>query len=86
LQAEGVVLVVDDVRHGFRMHPFGSHRLLGLQPDLLTLGKALGNGYSISALLGSDAMRRAARKILYTSTYMFETPPMHAAMACLTGL
>jgi glutamate-1-semialdehyde 2,1-aminomutase len=84
LQAEGVVLVVDDVRHGFRMHPFGSHRLLGLQPDLLTLGKALGNGYSISALLGSDAMRRAARKILFTSTYMFETPPMHAAMACLT--
>ena len=83
LQAEGVVLVIDDVRHGFRMHPLGSHRALGLQPDLITLGKALGNGYSISALLGGESVRKAARKILYTSTYMFETPPMHAAMACM---
>ncbi|HUS42313.1 MAG TPA: aminotransferase class III-fold pyridoxal phosphate-dependent enzyme [Ilumatobacteraceae bacterium] len=79
----GVQVIVDDVRHGFRLHPDGSHRALGIMPDLMTFGKALGNGYSISALLGGDAIRRAARKILYTSTYMFETPPMHAAMKVL---
>ncbi len=78
-----VQLIVDDVRHGFRIHPYGSHRTLGVEPDMVTFGKALGNGYSISALVGRDHLRKAARKILYTSTYMFETPPMHAAMAML---
>lgn len=82
-QRHGVQLVVDDVRHGFRMHPHGSHRTLGVEPDMVTFGKALGNGYSISALVGRAHLRKAARKILYTSTYMFETPPMHAAMAML---
>lgn len=79
----GMQLIVDDVRHGFRLHPEGSHRTLGIVPDMLTLGKALGNGYSISALLGRGHVRQAARRILYTSTYMFETPPMHAAMKVL---
>lgn len=79
----GIQLVFDDVRHGFRLHPDGSHRLLGLQPDLTTLGKALGNGHAISALLGREDLRRAARRIFYTSTYMFEAPPMAAAMAVL---
>lgn len=79
----GVQLVFDDVRHGFRLHPDGSHRGLGLEPDLTTMGKALGNGHSISALLGREHLRRAARKIFYTSTYMFEAPPMAAAMTVL---
>ncbi|MBI2704359.1 MAG: aminotransferase class III-fold pyridoxal phosphate-dependent enzyme [Actinobacteria bacterium] len=79
--AYGVLLLLDDVRHGFRMHPLGSHQVLGIKPDLLALGKALGNGYSISALLGTEDLRDAARANLYTSTYMFETPPMRAAIA-----
>lgn len=82
-QDHGILVLLDDVRHGFRLHPAGSHRLLGLDPDLLCLGKALGNGNAISALLGADEVRRAARKILYTSTYMFEAPPMRAALAVL---
>lgn len=76
----GIQLVLDDVRHGFRLHPKGSHHLLGLTPDLLALGKALGNGHAISTVVGQEHLRSAARKILYTSTYMFEAPPMQAAM------
>jgi glutamate-1-semialdehyde 2,1-aminomutase len=79
----GCLVVFDDVRHGFRLHPEGSYRLLGLEPDLVAYGKALGNGHSVSALLGSDEVRRAVRKILFTSTYMFEAPPMAAAIATL---
>ena len=82
-EQHGVLVVFDDVRHGFRLHPDGSHRLLGLEPDLSALGKALGNGHAISALVGRETVRRAARKIFYTSTYMFEAPPMAAAMAVL---
>ncbi|MEZ5558222.1 MAG: aminotransferase class III-fold pyridoxal phosphate-dependent enzyme [Pseudomonadales bacterium] len=79
----GTLVALDDVRHGLRLHPLGSHRWLDIEPDLIAYGKALGNGYAISALLGREALRRAARRILYTSTYMFEAPPMAAAMATL---
>ncbi len=79
----GVLVILDDVRHGFRLHPGGSHKRLEIEPDLIAMGKALGNGYAVSALLGLDDLRRAARKIFFTSTYMFESPPMRAAMATL---
>ena len=42
------------------------------------LRKALGNGHAISAVLGGEGLRKAARRILFTSTYMFESPPMRA--------
>jgi glutamate-1-semialdehyde 2,1-aminomutase len=79
----GFVVVFDDVRHGLRLHAVGSHKVLGIEPELITFGKALGNGHAISALLGTDTMRKAARKILFTSTYMFEAPPMQAALKTL---
>ena len=79
----GVLVVLDDVRHGMRVHPDGSQHELGLEPDLIALGKALGNGHSISAVLGAEDLRPAARKILFTSTYMFEAPPMAAAIATI---
>jgi glutamate-1-semialdehyde 2,1-aminomutase len=78
-----VVSILDDVRHGFRLHPEGSHVALGLQPDLLCLGKGLGNGHSVSALLGRDALREGVRGILFTSSLHFEQPPMRAAIATL---
>lgn len=79
----GLMLVLDDVRHGFRLHPLGSHHRLGLHPDLIAIGKALGNGHSISALLGTEALRPAARRIMFTSTHVFEAAPMAAAIATL---
>lgn len=80
----GVQIVVDDVRHGFRLDPIGSFRPMDIAPDVTTFGKALGNGHAISALVARDHLRPAARKIFYTSTYMFEAPAMAAAMAMLT--
>lgn len=77
----GLLVVMDDVRHGFRLHPDGSSHRMGLVPDLVAFGKALGNGHSIAALLGREPQRRAARRILYTATPMFEAAPMAAAIA-----
>jgi glutamate-1-semialdehyde 2,1-aminomutase len=82
-QQHGIRLVLDDVRHGFRLHALGSEHILGVHPDLVCLGKALGNGYSISAIVGREAMRQAASRIMFTSTYVFEAPPMAAALATL---
>ncbi|MCH2099131.1 MAG: aminotransferase class III-fold pyridoxal phosphate-dependent enzyme, partial [Pseudomonadales bacterium] len=76
----GVQIVLDSVRHGFRLHPDGCQHAIGLEPDLVAFGKALGNGHAISAVLGGEGLRKAARRILFTSTYMFESPPMRAAI------
>ncbi len=84
LQANtGALLTVDDVRHGFRLHPQGSHVAIKLQPDLLCLGKALANGYSTSALLGTQTLREAVEKISFTATYMFSAVAFAAGIATL---
>ena len=60
----GAVLILDDVRAGFRLHLGGSGEAVGVQPDLTCYCKALGNGYPISAALGRDALRDAAAQRL----------------------
>jgi glutamate-1-semialdehyde 2,1-aminomutase len=67
----GAAIILDDVRNGFRLHPKGSHKAIGLEPDMLCLGKALGNGHGAAALLGVEAMRHGAERILYTSTCLY---------------
>jgi glutamate-1-semialdehyde 2,1-aminomutase len=49
---EGAVLIFDEMITGFRWHNGGAQAFYGVQPDLSTFGKALGNGFSISALVG----------------------------------
>ena len=75
-----VRVIVDDVRHGFRLDPLGSHRVMGLEPDLVGFGKALGNGHAIGVLMGTDEMRRGARRILFTATFCFEMVALRAAI------
>ncbi len=48
----GALLVFDEVISGFRVAPGGMTELLGLAPDLLTLGKILGGGFPVGAYLG----------------------------------
>lgn len=79
----GALLAVDDVRNGFRLHAKGSHRHMGIEPDLLCLGKALGNGHSVSALLGKNAVRGGVEKVQLTATYMFSAVAHRAGIAVL---
>ncbi len=82
----GIVLIVDDVRAGFRADLSGSSTYFGFKPDLICFGKALGNGYPISALVGTDAMRDAVNHVFYTGTQFFNAAPMAVAVATLTEL
>ncbi len=50
----GVVLIFDEVLSAFRMGPGGAQELLGVTPDLCTLGKAVGGGYPLSAFGGKQ--------------------------------
>jgi glutamate-1-semialdehyde 2,1-aminomutase len=81
--AEGALLVMDDIRGNFRLHPRGSHVRFGAKPDLWCMGKAMANGYPISALLGADDTRGAANSFFITGTYWMSAVPMVAAMAAM---
>lgn len=83
---EGIVLVLDDVRAGFRASLHGSHHYFGFTPDLLCLGKALGSGQPIAALLGTDALRDAVSSVFVTGTQYYNAAPMAAAIATLREL
>jgi glutamate-1-semialdehyde 2,1-aminomutase len=80
---EGALLVMDDIRANFRLHPRGSHVRFGAKPDLWCMGKALANGYPVSALLGTEALRGTANSFFITGTYWMSAVPMVAAMATL---
>jgi glutamate-1-semialdehyde 2,1-aminomutase len=83
---EGIVLVLDDVRAGFRASLHGSHHYFGFTPDLICLGKALGSGQPIAALLGTDALRDAVSDVFVTGTQYYNTAPIAAAIATLQEL
>jgi len=48
----GIVMIVDEVKTGFRVAPGGAQELFGIQGDLSTFAKAMGNGYPIAAIGG----------------------------------
>ncbi|MFN7128112.1 MAG: aminotransferase class III-fold pyridoxal phosphate-dependent enzyme [Brevundimonas sp.] len=79
----GALLIVDDVRAGFRLARDCSWSLVGVQPDLSTWGKAIANGHPISALLGSEKARGAAAFVYVTGSYWFSAAPMAAALETL---
>jgi glutamate-1-semialdehyde 2,1-aminomutase len=79
----GAVLVIDDVRAGFRMHMGGSLERFGVKPDLICFSKALGNGHPISACVGKEAVKDAASQVFFTGSFFTSAVPMAAALATL---
>ncbi|MEM1389997.1 MAG: aminotransferase class III-fold pyridoxal phosphate-dependent enzyme [Pseudomonadota bacterium] len=79
----GALLIVDDVRGGFRLTRDCSWELMGVRPDLSTWGKSFANGHPISALLGSDSARTGASSIYATGSFWFAAVPMAAALETL---
>ncbi len=79
----GIVLIIDDVRCGFRLDIGGSCEYFGFKPDLICFCKAIGNGYPISALVGTEELKNTAAGIFYTGSYWFSAVPMAAALANL---
>lgn len=79
----GALLIIDDVRAGFRLARDCSWSLVGVNPDLSTWGKAIANGHPISALLGADIARFAAATIYATGSFWFSAAPMAASLATM---
>ncbi|HEY2481061.1 MAG TPA: aminotransferase class III-fold pyridoxal phosphate-dependent enzyme, partial [Caulobacteraceae bacterium] len=79
----GALLVVDDVRAGFRIARDCSWSTVDVQPDLSCWGKCFANGHPISALLGSEKARSGAGRIFATGSFWFQAAPMAAALETL---
>ncbi len=86
LHKNGSLVIVDDVRTGFRLHLGGSCERYGFKPDLIAFSKAIANGYALSALVGSDALKVEAAKVFHTGSFWFCAGSFAAAMACLKEL
>lgn len=84
--ASGAVLVVDDVRAGFRLDLGGSWETFGVRPDLSAWSKAIANGYALSAVTGRDWLRQAATEVFTTGSFWCSAVAMAAAVATLTEL
>lgn len=88
---EGALLILDEMITGFRWHAAGAQKLYGIEPDLSTFGKALGNGFSVSALAGKREYMRLGglehtdrpRVFLLSTTHGAETHALAAAIATM---
>lgn len=79
----GSVLVVDDVRAGFRLDLHGSDHYFGFEADLICFCKALANGYNVSALCGKDFLKNTVSGMSYTGSYWLSAVPFAAGIACI---
>jgi glutamate-1-semialdehyde 2,1-aminomutase len=87
---QGALLVLDEMITGFRWHARGAQHVYGIRPDLSAFGKGLGNGLSVSALVGRrDVMERGGirhdeeRVFLLSTTHGAETHGLAAAIAVM---
>jgi len=76
----GVVLIIDEVKTGFRVARGGVQELYGVQADLCTFAKAVANGYPISVLAGRAAiMRKIGKGVAHGGTYTAHSVSLAAA-------
>ncbi len=80
------VLIIDDVRAGFRLDLAGSDHYFGFEADLICFCKALANGYNVSALCGKSFLKNTVSSLSYTGSYWLSAVPFAAGIACLTKL
>lgn len=82
----GVLLVLDEIRTGFRLGLGGAQAEYGVRADLVTVGKALGNGHPIAAVAGRRAVMERTRDVSMSSLFARSTDGIAAATAVLDVL
>jgi len=80
---KNIVLIFDECSSGFRQCFGGLHKLININPDMAIFGKALGNGYAITAILGKKSVMDSAKKSFISSTFWSERIGPAAALKTL---
>lgn len=75
-----ITLIFDEISSGFRLNIGGSHLLWDIEPDICVLGKALGNGHPIGAIIGKSEVMDAAQSSFISSSYWSERVGFSAAL------
>ena len=70
--SKNIVLIFDECTSGFRETYSGLHLKYKVNPDIVILGKALGNGYAINAVLGKKEIMQSCQKTFISSTFWTE--------------
>ena len=79
-----VVLIFDEIRTGFRVALGGAQEKYGVTPDVSVFGKAMANGYPISACVGkAEIMDVLESKVFVSSTFFPNSLEMAAALKCI---
>ena len=78
-----IVLVFDECTTGFRETFGGLHKKYNVEPDMAMFGKALGNGYAITAIIGRQEIMDAAQTTFISSTFWTERIGPTAALKTL---
>ncbi|RIK81672.1 glutamate-1-semialdehyde 2,1-aminomutase [candidate division KSB1 bacterium] len=86
----GAVFILDEMITGFRWHLSGAQKYYGIEPDLSAFGKAIANGFSLSALVGKNEIMQLGglrhereRVFLLSTTHGAETIAIAAAQETL---
>jgi len=89
-EAQGAILVFDEMITGFRWHLGGAQKFHNVLPHLSTFGKAMGNGFAVAALVGKREIMRLGgidhdqnRVFLLSTTHGAETHALAAAIETL---
>ena len=77
---KNIVLIFDECTSGFRETFGGLHKKFGVEPDIAIFGKALGNGYGITSVIGRRDIMEAAQSTFISSTFWTERIGPSAAL------
>ena len=78
-----IILIFDECTSGFRGNIGGIHMTTGVYPDLAMFGKAIGNGYAITSVIGRRKFMKKAEKSFISSTMWTESLGFVAANASI---
>lgn len=79
----GIVLIFDECTSGFRQTFGGIHKMYNVEPDVAVFGKAMGNGYALTAVIGRREVMESAQSTFISSTFWTERVGPTAALKTL---
>jgi len=82
-QKKNIVLIFDECTSGFRETYGGLHKKYKVDPDIAVFGKALGNGYAITSIIGRKKIMNCANETFISSTFWTERIGFVAALKTL---
>lgn len=82
----GALLIFDEIVTGFRLSLGGAQEYFGVIPDIACFGKAMANGFPISAIVGRKDIMKLFDEIFYSFTFGGEIISIAASIATIKEL